>query len=90
MLRDLGTVLEELHDGMTGYAARARAPGRAVRIAQAEMSLPMDVRLVLRDGGCALLADVQRSRADAPWREDTPSRLRIVWTGAPAADEVTP
>ena len=79
MLRDLSTVLEDLHAGVQAYAAQA---GNGVRIAQAEMTLPVDTALVLKDGGCVLRADVARNYADALWNP-TPSRLTLVWAEMP-------
>ncbi|XZG68933.1 hypothetical protein ACTSKR_09725 [Chitinibacteraceae bacterium HSL-7] len=78
MLRDLSDMLMDLHDGVC--VASARAAG--VRIVNAEMTLPVDVRAVFRDGGCVLQADVLRNRVDADWL-DTPSRLLIVWSEMP-------
>jgi len=84
MLRDLATVLEDLHLGMRSAAAHA---GPGVRIAQAQMTLPVDTALVLKDGGCALLADVTRNHAAASWME-APSRLTLCWGEVPT--EVLP
>lgn len=75
MLRELATVLQELHDAMRPIAGASAA---GVRLSRVEMSLPMDIQPVLRGGGCVVLADVSRSYADAPWR-DAPSRLHLVW-----------
>ena len=71
MLRDLATMLEDLQSGM-----RAAAQQSGVRLTEAEMTLPVDVALVLKDGGCALLADVPRNAADAPWWQ-AQSRLTL-------------
>ena len=84
MLRDLATVLEDLHSGMQAAAARA---GPGVRIARAQITLPVDTAFVLKDGGCALLVDVARNAADATWLE-TPSRLTLGWGEVPT--EVLP
>lgn len=73
MLRDLATVLADLHNGLQAAAERA-----GVRVTQAEMTLPVDTALALKDGGCVLLADVARSYADADWRAE-PCRLTLVW-----------
>lgn len=73
MRREFATVLAELRDGLADSAARGGA-----RLVSAEMTLPMDVLVVARDGGVTLLADVPRTRADDAWR-DTPSRVRITW-----------
>lgn len=75
MLRELSIVLQELHDGMLPMARGAAA---GVRLSRVEMTIPMDIQPVLRGGGCAVLADVSRSHADAAWR-DAPSRLHVLW-----------
>ena len=75
MLRDLASVLIELQHGMQAAVERA---GLGVRIDRAETTLPMDMTLVLRNGGCALLADVARNDADASWL-GSPSRLVLSW-----------
>jgi hypothetical protein len=77
MLRDLATVLVDLHGGLQAAAERA-----GVRVTQAEMTLPVDTALALKDGGCVLLADVARSHADAGWRAET-CRLTLVWRETP-------
>jgi hypothetical protein len=79
MLRDLSTMLEDLHSGML---AATRRMDSAVHIARAQMTLPVDAALVLKDGGCVLLADVPRNAADAPW-QPLPSRLTLVWDEVP-------
>lgn len=84
MLRDLATVLTDLHSGMLGLAqAGTDLPG-GVRIQHAEMTLPVDTNLVFRDGGCVLQADVCRNYADAAWR-DAPTRLQLTWAEIPTA-----
>ena len=82
MLRDLCTVIEDLHQAMLVSVQRA---GPGVRIAQAEMTLPVDAALVLQNEGCTLLADVARNHADAAWMS-TPSRLSLVWGEFQTAD----
>jgi hypothetical protein len=77
MLRDLASVLEDLHGGLQAAAQRA-----GVQLTNAEMALPVDTALALKDGGCLLLADVVRSYADADWREQ-PCRLTLVWQQMP-------
>jgi hypothetical protein len=77
MLRDLATILIELHSGLQATAERA-----GVRVTHAEMTLPVDTALALKDGGCVLQADVARSYADADWREQ-PCRLTLVWNETP-------
>jgi len=79
MLRDLATVLEDLHRGIQAAADRVHS---GVRITHAEMTLPVDTTLVLKDGGCVLLADVARNPADAQWQA-SPSRLTLVWDEVP-------
>lgn len=76
MLRELHQLLGELHDGLV--AAEACGLPAQVQLARVEMTLPLELRPVLRDGGCVLLADLPRSRENTPW-QITPSRLRIGW-----------
>jgi hypothetical protein len=75
MLRDLATLIGDLHHGMQAAAERA---GPGVRIAQATTTLPVDAALVLERGGCTLRVDVARQRADTPWLV-TPSLLTLHW-----------
>lgn len=78
MLRDLATVLEDLHGGLQAAALRA-----GVQLTQAQMTLPVDTALALKDGGCILLADVARSHAGgAGWRQQ-PCRLVLAWQQLP-------
>ncbi len=74
MLRDLSQLLEELHDGLLAIEARA-----GLQLTQVEMTLPLELRPILRDGGCRLLADVARSRAVDAWLA-APSKLRLCWS----------
>jgi hypothetical protein len=75
MLRDLATVIEDLHEGLAGHG---RAAAAGMRLTRVELALPMDFMPVLRDGGCVMLADVSRANADADWIEAT-SRARFTW-----------
>jgi hypothetical protein len=77
MLRDLATMLADLQDGIHAAAQQA-----GVRLTEAEMTLPVDVALVLKDGGCALLADVPRNAAAAPWWQ-AQSRLTLRFCALP-------
>lgn len=85
MLRELATVLDELNDSLAGVSAAARA---GLRLAAIDMTLPMDFRPVLRDGGCVLMADVPRTPADVGWRDAVagPSRLHIRCVAIAAPD----
>ena len=77
MLRELHHLLGELHDGLSALEVQG-----GVRLARVEMSLPLELRPVFRDGGCVLLADVPRQRAAHDWTT-SPSKLVIAWdTGA--------
>lgn len=76
MLRELSQVLAELHDGLV--AVQARGASAQVQLSGVEMTLPLELRPVFRDGGCVLLADLPRSR-EANAFQVTPSRLRIGW-----------
>ncbi|MCF7220877.1 hypothetical protein [Marilutibacter chinensis] len=80
MLRELSRLLDELHDGLLAVEARG-----GVQLAGVEMTLPLELRPVLRDGGCVLLADVPRSRGPGDW-QTAPSKLRLAWGGAVEAE----
>lgn len=73
MLRELHEVLSELQDGVAPLAAAAKA---GVRLSTVEMSLPLDMVVLLRSGSCVLLADVPRNHADSGWT-GSPTRLQI-------------
>lgn len=85
MLRELSTVLQELHDGLAGTG---RLADIGLRLSVVDLTLPMDVVPVLRDGSCVLLADVARTQAGADWR-DCPSRLRVRWQAQPLMESKT-
>ena len=74
MLRELSQLLDELHDGLVAIESRD-----GMRVSQVEMTLPIDVLPVFRDGGCVLLADFTRSSEVNAWLA-TPSRLTLAWT----------
>ena len=74
MLRELSQLLSELHDGLADVENRA-----GVRLSHVEMTLPLELRPILRDGGCLLLADVPRSREVNEWLA-SPSKLRVTWS----------
>lgn len=75
MLRELTELLSELHDGLVAVQTRGN-----VQLTQIELTLPLELRPVLRDGGCVLLADVPRSREINEWSA-APSKLRLSWGG---------
>jgi hypothetical protein len=75
MLRELATLLSELHDGLSAVQDRA-----GMQLSAVEMTLPLELRAVLRDGGCVLLADVPRSRDVNEWLA-SPSKIRVGWHG---------
>lgn len=75
MLRELAQLLSELHDGLVAVQTRGN-----VQLTRIDMTLPLELRPVLRGGGCALLADVPRSREANEWIA-SPSKLRVTWGG---------
>jgi hypothetical protein len=82
MLRELSQLLGELHDGLVAIEDRA-----GMRLSEVDMTLPIELRLVFRDGGCVLLGDFSRSNEINTWTP-TPSRLGIGWSeGAPSGDD---
>lgn len=74
MLRELSHVLDELHRAL--IAVNANGP---MHLSKVEMTLPLHLQPILRDGGCVLLADVPRSREVNSWLA-SPSRLRLSWS----------
>ena len=86
MLRELHQLLDELHDGLNAIQAHG-----GVRLSQVHMTLPLELRPVLRGGSCLLLADVARQRTVDAWLA-SPSRLVVGWSaeGPATAAERTP
>ena len=80
MDRELSQLLSELHDGLLAIEGRA-----GMRLAQVDMTLPIELRPVLRNGGCVLLAEFARSNEINAWTP-TPSRLVLGWTTGGADD----
>lgn len=76
MLRELSQLLDELHDGLLAIEAR-----EGLRLSQVDMTLPIDLQPVFRDGGCVLLADFTRSSEINAWSA-TPSRLTLGWSSS--------
>ncbi|KAF1703634.1 hypothetical protein [Pseudoxanthomonas suwonensis] len=74
MFRELSHLLDELHDGLVAIQAR-----EGLQLSGVEMVLPVELRPVLRDGGCVLLAEFPRSTEVNAW---TPlaSRLVLAWS----------
>jgi hypothetical protein len=73
MLRELHELLTELQECIAPLA-KARQVG--VRLSTVDLTLPLDMALVLRAGSCMLLADVPRNSEDAAWLESS-SQLQV-------------
>jgi hypothetical protein len=73
MLRELHHLLGELHDGLNALEVQG-----GVRLSAVDMTLPLELCPVFREGGCVLLADVPRQRAQDGWMT-SPSRLVVGW-----------
>jgi len=78
MLRELSTVLLEMQEALAPFHGSATASDTAprIRLQDATLELPLDLRVVLADGGARLEADVPRSLADTNWRDGC-SRIRL-------------
>ncbi len=63
MLRELSDVLLDLCDRVS----LAAPPGSGLRVERIDLALPLDVRVIFRDGAPVLLADVPRSRLAPQW-----------------------
>ena len=79
MLRELHQSLTELQGSVAPLASASEA---GVRLSTLVLTLPLDMVVVLRDGGCVLLGDVPRTSADASWQE-VPSRLHLTLHALP-------
>jgi hypothetical protein len=84
MLRELATVLLEMQESLAPFAVEAPA-GPRIRLQDAVLELPLDLRVVFADGGARLDADVPRSLADAHWRDGV-SRIRLAIVACPCEE----
>ncbi|TQV85964.1 hypothetical protein [Aliikangiella coralliicola] len=75
MLRDFSMVLQDLQLALTEVSSDPLNP---VSIVDAEMLLPIDMRVIFRDQGTVLQGDVPRSNDAANWFQRI-SRIRIHW-----------
>jgi len=73
MRRELSQLLDELHDGLLAIEAR-----EGIRLSQVDMTLPIEVRPVFRDGGCVLLAEFTQAMGADDWTP-IPSKLTLGW-----------
>lgn len=73
MRRELSQLLDELHDGLLAIEAR-----EGIRLSQVDMTLPIEVRPVFRDGGCVLLAEFPQALGADDWTP-IPSKLSLGW-----------
>lgn len=76
MLRELSTVLEELQESLLPFGLSGQCAAADLRVHEAQLTLPLDWRVVLADGSPQLQADLPRSSADRHWRGE-PSRLSL-------------
>ena len=83
MLRELQQVLSELQASVAPLASAVQA---GVRVSTLALTLPLDMVVVLRGGGCVLLADLPRNSADASWHE-TPTRLQLTLDALPITQD---
>lgn len=83
MLRELADVLLDLCDRVP----LAAPPGSGLRVQRIDLALPVDVRVIFRDGAPLLLADVPRSRLAPQWAT---SMSRIQASILISDDEGTP
>lgn len=84
MLRELHEVITELQSSVAPFGIAAQT---GMRLSALEMNLPLDMVLLLRGGGCVLLADVPRHLTPSNWSRE-PSRLQITLAATLSADEV--
>lgn len=82
MIRELSQVLLDLHDGLADLTGTAARQGVPMGLTGLDISLPLDMQPVFRDGRCTLLADVPRSRNPGDWG-GSGSQLAISLQGQP-------
>jgi len=76
MLRELGELLLEMQQSLVPFGVAGAEGMPEIRVRDAQLTLPLDWRVVLADGGPQLQADVPRSSGDLQWRGG-PSRLSL-------------
>jgi hypothetical protein len=82
MLRPFGETLEDLAGGLVAMAAAASSPVTAFHLTGMELTLPVDLRMVLADGGCRLLGDVPRNRSEGALAAPS-SQLKVRFVAQP-------
>ncbi|WP_196137477.1 hypothetical protein [Aliikangiella sp. G2MR2-5] len=75
MLRDFSTVLIDLQQALVEASEKSKG---MISVLDAEMKIPIDMRVIFRDGEAVLLGDVPRSIEDANWFDEL-SSLKICW-----------
>jgi len=83
MLRELHEVLLDLHSALEPFAGRTEAAGLPVALTGLELTLPLDMQPIFRDGRCTLLADVARARTRDDWTA-LPASLHLAWEQVPS------
>lgn len=90
MLRELSSLLIELHEGLLAIESRELGAGQGVALSEVEMRLPLTLRPVFENGGCRLLADFARSSGMDDWTAEV-SQLHLHWSRpGDAQTEATP
>jgi hypothetical protein len=64
MLREMHEVISELQESIVSLGSVTQA---GMRLSTMQLSLPVEMLPILRDGACVLLADVSRNQADTRW-----------------------
>ncbi|MCW8880441.1 MAG: hypothetical protein OQJ89_13610 [Kangiellaceae bacterium] len=75
MLRDFSTVLIDLQQALVQASESSNG---MISVLDAEMKIPIDMRVIFRDGEAILQGDVPRSIEDANWFNEL-SSLKIHW-----------
>ena len=76
MLRELSALLLEMQESLLPFGVAGVGAVPEIRVRDAQLTLPLDWRVVLAEGGPQLQADVPRSSGDLQWRGE-PSRLSL-------------
>jgi hypothetical protein len=78
MLRELATLLQDIHAGIVGTACADPRGSGGLLVREVTMSLPVDMVAIFKDGGCRLLTDVARTASDTEWYKHR-SQLHVMW-----------
>lgn len=82
MLRELSSVLLDIHDGLDQCVRRVSSQGMTVVLTTVDVQLPLDIQPVFLEGQCVLRADVPRTHGQGDW-SCVRSSVFVSWIAQP-------